>query len=971
MNWRHQTKSGAFLLMLLIMLTYFGTTAFANFGFAPPPASDMSRSFLNEIFGGLLDGGTDAFGASIRNFNGAILVVGGILAAYTIFAGTLGTAHDGEVLGKKFSSVWIPIRYVLGTALVLPVLSGGYCIMQGIVMWLIMQGVSMANGVWSEYMNDPPGLRVQVTSAPSPALLKFVEDTFLVQVCLKANQELRGELSVGNVLAFTLSPTSSWGVRETSSFFNDDVVDPRGKKTKYFGLIDSLQPHLPPYFTCGKISYLFGDSTVHNASSSTNEISNVNDSTEYSIPSFSNIKSSFKSPDYRSVVIAHYDQMDEIIVKTAELAAEHISDYKNLNINYAEEYEKLYQLAVNYNTAVKTAAAAVAQTNTMGQASTQNGWFIAGAWITQTIIQQNKLTSVVNGSPQVNDLSFGTTWNIRDEDFGRLSTRALSVIAFNNQTAKTYLGKINGEKESDDGPGWFSRAFGSLAMPSFTGSIANWLGHMISGIDLNFIKDDKRHPIIIMSTIGNSILSSVVTALKIIFGLSFVTAFMGSFTGPFISFFGSFAIPISGFIGIAATLAYLLPNLPFLLWIGIIIGWTVMCVEAILAAPLWAVMHLHPNGDDLTGRGGNGYMLVLGLLLRPTLIIFGLIAAITLSGLFGQFINAVFLDVFLMNQGDSTSGFFLTLFGTGLYAAMMMTVIKQTFNLMHIIPDQLLRWIGGGQEQLGQYAGASTDSMTKASMIGGAAAGVAIQQGAQGANAIAGQFGKAIQEKKAREQGKMKESNDANSQLGQGAGEAFSAIDAHNGSSFAGFGEGNKLQNTADKAEFSNLMRSLPSAEAGSSFAQKYTELRKADPTAKGSEIADQALQHAMNNHVGQGSYQAAQKLSGGEAGKWGGSGTDKARSISAISQAFKANAQERNADGTTSFSETKGKESVEAIINMAEAATQQKAPGEGNQEQKSFRNAFTETASSFTRSAGGSNGADGLNPTNKTGDRL
>ena len=53
-----------------------------------------------------------------------------------------------------------------------------------------------------------------------------------------------------------------------------------------------------------------------------------------------------------------------------------------------------------------------------------------------------------------------------------------------------------------------------------------------------------------------------------------------------------------------------------------------MVVEAIIAAPLWAVMHLHPSGDDMTGKGGNGYMLVLGLVVRPALIIFGLIAAI-------------------------------------------------------------------------------------------------------------------------------------------------------------------------------------------------------------------------------------------------------------------------------------------------------------------------------------------------------
>lgn len=36
----------------------------------------------------------------IKVFNGGCLIIGGILAAYTILAGTLNTAHDGDV-GKE------------------------------------------------------------------------------------------------------------------------------------------------------------------------------------------------------------------------------------------------------------------------------------------------------------------------------------------------------------------------------------------------------------------------------------------------------------------------------------------------------------------------------------------------------------------------------------------------------------------------------------------------------------------------------------------------------------------------------------------------------------------------------------------------------------------------------------------------------------------------------------------------------
>ena len=109
-------KSAIALLAMLLPSLAFASNLF------DVPAGDVSMKVLGAIFGGLLDsgGGSDPLLSGIKMFNGGCLIIGGILAAYTILAGTLNTAHDGEMLGKKFSSVWIPVRYSVGTALVLP-----------------------------------------------------------------------------------------------------------------------------------------------------------------------------------------------------------------------------------------------------------------------------------------------------------------------------------------------------------------------------------------------------------------------------------------------------------------------------------------------------------------------------------------------------------------------------------------------------------------------------------------------------------------------------------------------------------------------------------------------------------------------------------------------------------------------------------------------------------------------------------
>ena len=134
-------------IIMSLMLFALSASAYSANLF-DPSSDDVSIKALGAIFGGLLDaGGQDPLLAGIKVFNAGVLLIGGVLAAYTIVAGVLGTAHEGELLGKKFSSLWIPIRYSVGTALVLPVIGGGYCVMQAIVMWLVVQGIGLADGV--------------------------------------------------------------------------------------------------------------------------------------------------------------------------------------------------------------------------------------------------------------------------------------------------------------------------------------------------------------------------------------------------------------------------------------------------------------------------------------------------------------------------------------------------------------------------------------------------------------------------------------------------------------------------------------------------------------------------------------------------------------------------------------------------------------------------------------------------------
>ncbi len=147
--------------LFYIVCSLFPVLAFASSGtdnstgsslsFAPPP-TDSSVVFLGNIFGvvdGVLHGtGSQIMGTMFGVFNSAVLALGGIIIMYTLMVSTMNTAHEGQMLGQKWSSIWVPMRSTLGLALLIPKASG-YCLMQIFVMWIVVQGVGAADKIWS------------------------------------------------------------------------------------------------------------------------------------------------------------------------------------------------------------------------------------------------------------------------------------------------------------------------------------------------------------------------------------------------------------------------------------------------------------------------------------------------------------------------------------------------------------------------------------------------------------------------------------------------------------------------------------------------------------------------------------------------------------------------------------------------------------------------------------------------------
>ena len=662
------------------MLIIATTTQAANL--FEPVSGDLSVKILNSLFGGLVGvGGNDPLLNAIKIFNSSILVVGGILAAYTIFAGTVGTAHDGEMLGKKFSSVWIPIRYSIGTALILPVVGGGYCVMQAIVMWLVMNGIGLADQVYLSFMSNPVlNKNIKVSTYGDHGTLALAENIFAMNVCVEGHNKAQD---------------GKW-----LNLFGKTIysVEKHGNKI-HFGSNRTASS----FAECGTIT-LPDPLTVEAPSNQDTQNQGL----------LGHIGNLYQSVDFNPIVKEHEEQTLLLNKKLQALAKSSVDNYKELNPS--STYQQIEQYANEYKQAIEQKGKEFSSNLNLLESAMNNGWLTAGFTFVSDITVNNNLNSAIRSVSQANANMFYTRTDAYEKDAEPYLNVAKSVLSRSKTPQVAQRNNDNQVFETETGSS-LSGKFGAAIAQAFT------------TINLYELKDDSRHPIITINEMGQRIITAnttIIASLSLLAGIAGGAALIaGSGVSAAVNIFTSFfALPIGALWTIGIISSYVIPFIPAFIWIGSIIGFVLLVIEAIIAAPLWAVMHLHPNGDDLTGKGNAGYSLVLSLLLRPTLMIFGFIAALIISTVMGELINKIFFQIFSMNNGGSIQGFFslfVILGGTAIYCTLMFIVLRKTFSLVNMLPDQLLRWISGPTEQLGQFASEFDSSTTSATKAGTAA----------------------------------------------------------------------------------------------------------------------------------------------------------------------------------------------------------------------------------------------------------
>lgn len=768
-----------------------------------PATGSKAIPILDALFGKLSGGGVDAFSSSIAMFNGGVLIIAGLLAAYTILAGTLGTAHDGEMLGKKFSSVWIPIRYSVFTALMLPIIGGGYCAMQAIVYWLIVQGVGLADKTWAAYVGAQ-----NITQAVSAGITRPSTKQF--------TYKLLETLSCQSVISKTFTKDGgSAKMLDGGSEFG--MTTEKGKLNTVYSWGDKNEKGQFSKESCGSIS-VKNFSTPAVQTSNANLLFNVNDALGRMV----------------NINREHQNQVAVLITQLQPLA-DGIAEGKMPSIQAIDD------LADRYEEAVRLKAAEEIQQmdafKNLAKNAQTDGFITAGSFFIPISYMADMVQRSVADVPTATGPGSMNVSIAQDQwEPVQISLQKLYQLNGEMITSRTTFGSDN---QAGKNTGWW-KTLGETVM---TGDLTKTLDKAFAST-ADFMIVDGENAVLSLKRMGTWLLTIASTAY---IALTALTVTVGNATGFGFAFTTAIMMFITPIIVTGFLLSYVFPFVPFLIWVGAITGYFLLVVEAILAAPLWAMVHLSPKGDDLVGSGSQGYKLVLSLLLRPVLMVFGLIAALTMTQIFGNLLNQLFAGVFIMSQSDS--GLLIKVFGylvaaPIMYGAMMYSFMNKMFSIITHLPDNLLGWISSGAPELGKFA----DDM------GGERSNTFLA-----AAAVTRSVGSDANSQKQGLSGGMKESGDKQSGFKASLNDAMNKEAKSSGDS-GGFG-----QQKVD-AQMSNISETLggEGSENMESFEKSFQSNMEANPEAPVMQNMNTSFHRELNHNFGRGTGDNLKDVSGG-----------------------------------------------------------------------------------------------------------
>jgi conjugal transfer/type IV secretion protein DotA/TraY len=722
--------------------------------FAADFKRDTSTVFLSVLFGGVsdsyrgvLEGGASILTEGFKIFNTFIATVGAGLVVYILVCSLLFSASSGKPLGEKWHTLFLPLRVAAGAGMMIPN-AFGYSFIQVITMWFILMGVQIGDTVWDASINYLSQGETAITGGNLPVVAANFDTVAYIEPAI------RFAACVGSYGSTPIDPTNGEracaNAHPSCTYLSPEVVcSPNADCSSSGGARAKLVPKDPVIAQkCGSLAF-------------TNVRLEASLLTSY-ITQIASVVNQMAGQARGMFDYLYYAPNNSTGMYDINYSVLNPTDAANYEAKKVAFGSNAFVFSIN---SIVTGIVNAQSLQTLSQNRSgfsgragQIGW-ISAASTYYGIIKEN--ASVPSGSSDATDYVGDSIQAWGGQPAQAFANELISV------SAATYAanGGVSAYTASGGGP-TVGASFdvnydnplltvvslgltkliefivkkilnteGLFDYPSSVG-ITNLSGVRAAlSVDPLIKLAERGSKINVMCEalfmVGTVILIAGAIAAAVIPGLPYVHSAIGIIV-PIVGmlFFAIIGVMMI-FYPIGILLNTYIPFIPLMIYLSGVVGWLLLCVEAVAAAPIVALGLMHPQGDEVMGNAEYGLKLLLSLMLRPGLMVIGLLAGIVVVRI-GILFFSISMNLIMETKSIPTDSLGAVVGMMFIYIGTFTIIIHKSFSLINEVPNRIMTWIGASGTQVsgeGEYlseakgraeqGGKLPGDMTKAGTEGG------------------------------------------------------------------------------------------------------------------------------------------------------------------------------------------------------------------------------------------------------------
>jgi len=659
------------------------------------PGNDWTAQLIQSIFpvpgmaaapgGGAIGPEATVIGGMLGQLTGAVMVFMIASLCYGLIQQAVAAAETSRVLGNR-TNAWLPVRLTFAGLMAFPVLGGfstGHALVTQVGLW----GIGLARSEYQTAIQAIGPDAVPIVQPIIPGSKKVVAGLMQAELCRALVNASAGNPNL------VPAPQPITGV----------ATGLDGYVTWSYSLGPGNEIGAP---VCGTVTIRTAGNGTGNAADAALDMSAAEQTIVTRVlqddirPNAESVAQSF----WQSRQAASLNPMRNMLeATTADYTARLTEDATRVMATLRGQYTAQ---------AMRSGRAGAQDAQTQIEAL---GWSGAGAYYAE-IGRLNGLTlSLLSATPTVNPPNWQGLGRYLSADLAplvhavaefqdRLNTYIATTDPLDQPAGSAEL--FSGATPTGDGIGLLEQVTRRLniserVLKLFTTSLSptanNWADPFAA-----LVKLGHGMVLIALTGIGAAGLMASATASTAMTAWNLLTLNVGAavatFSGHLVMnalgtpiFYGLMALLIPGLI-----IAFVLPMIPMLMWTMGILGWLILFCEAMVSVPLWAFAHMTFQGDGLHGRGLRGYGILFNLLLRPTLMLFGLF----LSYFCFAAISRLIFMTFSIASGFALSAGWLVSNLLGVVVMLAMFVLAHTvaliacFRMIALFPQHVPTWLG-------------------------------------------------------------------------------------------------------------------------------------------------------------------------------------------------------------------------------------------------------------------------------------